>query len=465
MQRLILVLAVLAASLAGRVGTCADIEVPDKLSLADAIQLALKANVGLKSAAQGYDTSVLRLKVAELDTTYSLSGNATLDDSPYTSEFSNRLVGSLEYKGMSGTEASLDLSPFGWGSERGSVGLTIRQPLVKNKGMLSPKADLVQTARSQQSIQSKQLYRSKQSTILSVVRAYLRAVDAREQVAVSERALKLAEDELEYSRKREQAGFARGIDVARAEVQVAQRRERLNVQSASARGAVDELMLAIGAGIGKIPELTSSVPEVTEDIPSLDEAIRIALANRPELSIYDERLATQQRALAMAEDELKPDVNAVARFRSSEPKEGVISGSIFDLGTSTIGVEVQLPLDKRALKVEREITAKELEILKEQRAFQMEEIAEQIRNAYRSLESNRVSLDILTQNLEQAKEELRIANRMVEEDEGDNRDVLSAQEHLTSVEGGLISAKTDLYLAVMELKYAMGEDLTEMVLK
>ncbi len=54
---------------------------------------------------------------------------------------------------------------------------------------------------------------------------------------------------------------------------------------------------------------------------------------------------------------------------------------------------------------------------------------------------------------------------MFEEGEGDNRDVLEAQEDLANVESNITSARIDLFLATMALKHATGEDLTTMVSK
>ncbi len=295
-----------------------------------------------------------------------------------------------------------------------------------------------------------------------MIRAYYGAVQAQERVKIEEKALRLIEQAAEYARRREEARLARGIDVSRAEVQVAQTKDRLNVQRESARAAVDRLMLAIGLGIGETPELTDPVPEVNPVVPDLDEAIDTALANRTELFVYNERIANQERRLAIAEEELRPELNAVASFHSTDSDEGLISGSTFDLGYTTVGVELNIPLDRRISREERDIAARGLDILSEQRAFRTEEIAEEVRSAYRSFEATSTSLDIFSQNLEVAQQNLHIAERMVEEGEGDNRDVLSAQEALTGVESGIISAKTDLYLAIIDLKYAMGEDLTTM---
>ena len=95
--------------------------------------------------------------------------------------------------------------------------------------------------------------------------------------------------------------------------------------------------------------------------------------------------------------------------------------------------------------------------------FQMDQITEQVRSSYRRIESARASIQILEQNKTQAVENLRIANRMMEEGEGSSRDVLDAQQSVTEADSSLLSAKTDLYLATIDLKRAMGEDLTGII--
>ncbi|MDI6828463.1 MAG: TolC family protein [Armatimonadota bacterium] len=434
--------------------------VPAKLSVADAVKIALTANVNLKSAKSSQLTALSRLRMAQLLTSYSVGANTSFERMPGNSEFTNSIFGSLAYENMKGTEASLDISPFASGNATSSIDLLVRHPLTRRTGPLSPKADRVLTAQSEMSIQDKELYRTQQSTVLDVIRAYFKAVEAREQVKVQEKALELVEEAARYAKRREEAGLARGIDVFRAEVQVQQTRERLNSQREAAKAAIDRLMLAIGVGIGQTPELIDPVPDVKPKVPSLDEAIAKALKNRVELSVYDERLATQQRRFAIAKEEFRPGLDIFTRFRSSNANSGLLSSSLFDSGATVVGLELRLPLDKRAIKEEQEIAERELNILNEQRAFQAERIAEEVRSAYRALESTSTSLDILTTNLEVAKQNLHIAERMVEEGQGDNRDVLSAQEALTRAESGIISAKIDLYLATLELKYAIGEDLT-----
>ncbi|HOK55485.1 MAG TPA: TolC family protein, partial [Armatimonadota bacterium] len=108
----------------------------------------------------------------------------------------------------------------------------------------------------------------------------------------------------------------------------------------------------------------------------------------------------------------------------------------------------------------RDIANRDLDVLRRLRTYQMEQVTEQVRRAYRNVETAKTTLDILSENVKVAEDNLRLALRMVEEGIDDNRVVLDAQESLTQVEVGLLSAKVDLYLAGINLLYAMGQDLT-----
>jgi outer membrane protein TolC len=224
-------------------------------------------------------------------------------------------------------------------------------------------------------------------------------------------------------------------------------------------------MIAIGVGIGQTPELVDGIPEAGPEVQELSTAIKTALSNRAELFVYDERMSSQERALAMAQDQLRTKLDAVIGYRSENEDEGAISGSLLDAGSLTAGFEVSIPLDKTIIKEDRDTTARNLEVLKEMRAYRADQVVEEVRRAYRNRQAAEASLSIYSQNLQAAQNQLYLAQRMVEEGEGSNREVLDAQNALTRVESGVLSAKTDLYLAGIDLLYAMGEDLSTVVLK
>ena len=464
-MRYLRVIATLAVVVACTIPSRAENVIPAKLSVANAVEIALGMNPNLKQSEESKRASQSRLRIAGINTSLNFGSSAILDRASGNSDLSNLVFSQLSYESPFGTKASLDVSPLGMGSERGALGVSLTQPLRKGSGILSNKGLALRSAQSDVTVESKQLFLSRQATVQGVIEAYYQAVLAREEVKVREQAVKFAEEAADGWRKREKEGSAAGIDVTRSEIQVSQTKNSLNSQQRSARNSLDRLMIAIGSGVGETPELIVSVPQADIATPSLADAVNAALANRAELTVSDERLGEQARQLAQAKDELRPQVDLIARFNGSRNSEGFLSRSIFNEGLLTTGIEYSIPLDQRIIRENRDTTARQLDVLRNLRLFQMDQITEQVRSAYRRVDSARASLEILAQNKTVAVENLRIANRMMEEGEGSSRDVLDAQQAITEVDSSLLSANTDLYLATIDLKRAMGEDITQMGFK
>ncbi|MHB9036235.1 MAG: TolC family protein [Armatimonadota bacterium] len=445
-------------------GACLGAEETQKLSLVDAVSAALRSNANLQSAQSARSNSLSRLRIANLMTGFDFGTRTAIERSPDDRTRSSQLFSNITYKNLIGTEASVNLAPLGMGGDRGAITMELRHPLRKNRGLFSAKSDQVLGARSDATIREKELYLTTQATVLGVVEAYYSAVLAREQVKVQEQAVSIAKEAADGARKRAAEGLVAEIEVSRAEIRVAQTDNELNRQKQNAHAALDALMVAMGSGVGEKPELIEAVPEPKSigDPPGLATAMETALKNRSELAVYDTNLSEQARKLAMAKDELKPGLDLVANFNSTTPDAGLISRSMWDAGYFTGGLEYKLPLDRRALTEERSIAENNLEITRKLRKYEMEQIAKQVRDAYRGLETARTSLDIFGQNLAVAEDNLRMAQIRVDEGLSDNREVLDAQEALTLVQNQLLSAKVDLYLAGINLKSAMGEDLTIM---
>lgn len=446
-------------------GMCraADDQAPARLSVADAVSRALGTHARIKQAEEDHLASLAEVHKASLLTTYGLGARSGMRRTPDDKGTWNRVFGELIYEGLLGTSATLDFTPYGLGAEHSSISLEVRRPLRRGSGVLSSKSHQVLGARADASIRDKQSYLVRQSTVLGVVQTYYQAVLARELVKVQEKAVSLAEEQAQNSVRREKEGLVAGIAVSQSEIQVAQVKDQLNRQQRLAREAMDRLMLAVGSGVGESPDLTDPLPETTAETtaetPALVAAVKTALANRMELGVYDDQLAEQERLLARAKDQLRPSLDVVAGFNSVNLDSGFVSRSFVHAGALAVGLEYRLPIDRRIDMENLGNTERALEVTKRMRTYQMEQIVEQVQNAYRRVESARASLDILTQNRKVAEENLKLNQRMVEEGIGYNRDVLDAQVSLTRTEAGILEATTELYLAGVNLKNAMGEDL------
>ncbi|MCE5313582.1 MAG: TolC family protein [Armatimonadota bacterium] len=448
-------------------GACLGDDDALKLSLADAVNKALGSNANLQSARSSRSNSLSSLKIASLRTSLDLGTTSFVERTSYDNSRSSQLFGTVGYENLMGTQASLSLTPMATGDDTNTVSFGLTHPLGKGRGLLSSKADSVLGARSSASIEEKQLYLTTQSTVLGVVETYYSAVLAREQVMVQEQAVAIAKAAADGAKKRAAEGLVAEIEASRAEIRVAQTENELNVQKQNANAALDSLMIAIGSGVGEKPELIEPIPEPESlgEVPGLAAAIENALANRSELAVYDTNLSEQARALAIAKDNLKPGLDLVASFSSSSGDSGLLSRSIWDAGDLTAGLEYTFPLDKRALTEKQHVAENNLEITRKMRVYKMEQIAQEVRIAYRQLQTAKTTVEIYGQNMAVAEDNLHMAQIRVDEGISSNQEVLDAQEALTIVQNSLISAKVSLYLAGVNLKSAMGENLTTMGLK
>ena len=436
-----------------------DEPVQKKLSLAEAIETSINTNPRLKQTEQGYQNSLSSLEVQNFRTSYGMGTNTNLAHADSDSILSSAVFGSMVYKGLSGAEASLNISPYGFGRERGLLELTLRRPLLSGAGVFSSKFNAIANAQTDVDIENQQLYIAQQNTITNVIEAYYQAVLAAEQVTVLTKAVTIIEEAAVMAHKRVKAELVTELEATRADIRVADTKNRYNQQVQSHKEALQKLMLAIGGGVDNPPELTDPLPEAPLDTPSLEDAVKIALDNRSELAVYDKQLSNQQRRLAVAKDQFRPRLDLVASHNSSSENEGMISRSGFSLGSFFAGLEMRFPLDKRIAQEDREIAARGLDVLGKMRTFQTEQIIEDVQRSYRALEAAKTSQQIFDQNLKTAQDNLTMAQRMVDEGIDDNRNVLEAQNSLTQVENQRLSARLNVYLASMQLKHAMGEDL------
>ena len=452
----------LTSAIVARKASCAD-AIPAKLSLKEAVGIALRSHASLKQSEKDYRNAVANLRVAGYKTSLDVGSSASLQRSQGESDTSGLLFGNLAYENLQGATGSLDVLPYSQGTDRGSVTMSLRQPLTARRGNLSAKSLDVFGARAAADIRERELVITRQATVLGVVRAYQRALLAREQIKVQERSAQIADEAAQITRKRADAKLVAEYEAAQAELNAAQTRNQLNNQRQAAKGAMEDLMVAMGRGIGQSPELTDPLPPDEVTVPDLVTALRTALDKRAELAVYDMQLLDQERQVAAARDDMRSRTDAILRFSSRDNDSGLMSRSVFDNGTMTAGVEHTFPLDKRVWQQKKDNAERDFEITKQLRLFEMERVAEEVRSAHRAVDSARLSLEIFSQNMKLADENVRRSQRMLDEDLGTTRDVLDAQGSLARVEGGRLSALVDLYLASINLKQAMGGDLaTEM---
>jgi outer membrane protein TolC len=95
-------------------------------------------------------------------------------------------------------------------------------------------------------------------------------------------------------------------------------------------------------------------------------------------------------------------------------------------------------------------------ILDDEYEFRRQGIVNEVRQLVRAAENAKNNIDLLVQQQEVDKQNLRSAQRLFEEGLGSNRDLLDAQSSQTQTDSAMLSAKVDYFLTMVNLQNAMG---------
>lgn len=161
------------------------------------------------------------------------------------------------------------------------------------------------------------------ATLAQAQAAYWDLVAARENAIVAERSLEVARRLRDDNKAREEIGTASGLDVVTAESEMAARQRDLAAARAAMQLREVELKNMISKDLAALLnsvqiEPTDALPEPkAEDIPSLENALKAAYENRPEIRQAQANIATQDIAIRYEKDLQRPTLLVFANFNSS----------------------------------------------------------------------------------------------------------------------------------------------------
>jgi outer membrane protein TolC len=425
----------LAGLFAGSIGASAQQTPPIRLTLQDAIQKGLQANLGVLVAGTRVDeaegTRMRRLSAALLPRvnaqTYANMQNHDLraEGLSFTGIPIPSVVGPLSnydfriyaqqnvvdlasYRGLKASERALDASKM---DDRDARDLIVRSIAA--------------------------LYLNAQSAAARVDAAQSRVTD-------SSSLLKLAKD-------KHDAGTATGVDVLRAEVQLANDRQALLI----AGNQLQQSLLALARNLGMEPGTPLELAEPLRyqalkqpDAETLAPAALLARADYLSLASQRQGLVEQQSA---------------NRARSY-PKLSV-NGNIGEIGRSIGGVQttglIQGQIDFTIFDKDRNGEAQELasrvKRIDDQMADLRRGIEEELREALLNLDSAAEQVTVAREGQELAQRELELAQDRFRQGTANNVEVVTAQDELARAEENYILAVSSHVDAKFALARAMGD--------
>jgi outer membrane protein TolC len=161
------------------------------------------------------------------------------------------------------------------------------------------------------------------TTLGTVLNDYWDFLSDKENVRVKEQALAYSQKLLEDNKKQVEIGTLAPIEVVRAESEVAADQQALIVAQTTLQQQAELIKTALARQVG--PELAAAqidaedkLPEPRpDDIPPLDEALRRAFANRPEIEQTELKFRDQDMTIALRRNGLLPSLNAFGSYIAS----------------------------------------------------------------------------------------------------------------------------------------------------
>jgi outer membrane protein TolC len=287
---------------------------------------------------------------------------------------------------------------------------------------------------------------------LAVTDGYLRVLSASARVKSGQARVAAAQATYRQAVDRNQAGVAPRIDVTRSQVELQMEQQRLT----SAENDFGKLKIALGRVIGLPPgqdfTLADSMPFAPLTSLTIDEAIRRAYANRPDLKAAQAQVRAAELAKGAAAAERYPTAQVGGDY-------GVIGPDPSNAhGTFGASAAVRLPIFQGG-RVQGDILQADAAL--QQRRAELEDLRARvdadIRSAFLDLTSAASQVGVADSNRRLAQETLTQARDRFAAGVADTVEVVQAQEAVAVAEEDYIAALYAHNLAKATIARGLGQ--------
>jgi outer membrane protein len=409
---------------------------PLKLSLDDAINMALKKNPGVQMAgekvvaARGKYVESRSGALPKLDFTSTYTRLAPVPGVTLPPAFGGGEI-KMGYADNYDLKLSISQSIFSWGK-------------VQNGARAA--SDQVKSSQEDSA-------KTRQETIASVTKAYYGVLVTQEFIRVSEEALARVQEQERVVRKRYEAGTVSKFDLLRTQVQVANTKPQVEKAHDGYEMTLLALKNLIGVPLDSPLELSGSLSYEPMTV-DLKAATRTAVDKRPDLKSLAYQKMALEHTLSIAKAGLRPNLSLAATYDYKRPgpngedkwgqsatASAILYTPLFD-GFSSSGRVAQLASGVRQL----EIAQKQAE----------EGVALEVNSAVLALREAHANIESQKENVDLAKESLRIGKVRYDSGLITNLEILDAELAVTQAETNYLQALYDFQAARVNLQKAMG---------
>jgi outer membrane protein TolC len=292
---------------------------------------------------------------------------------------------------------------------------------------------------------------ARETVVLAVCGTYLQIIATRERVKSAHAQLDTANALLQQTEQKRSVGLVAQIDVDRSEVEQLTQQQR--VISLETELAKQKIALARIAGLPANADydLTDDVPFAAAPSLDLGTAIHEALDHRVDIKAAEAQVRAAEHALSAAHDERLPSLSVNGNYGAigTNPAQARATFS----AAATLNIPVW-----QGGRTEGDI--KEAQATLAQRQAELDDVKAQaesdVRNAYLDLQAATSQLKVAQRNLQVNRETLELTRQRFDAGVTDDVEVVQAQESLTSAELDQINSVFAHNVAKLSLARAMA---------
>jgi outer membrane protein TolC len=481
---------------------------PRALSLQDCILIAMKNNLGIQSAVLSprlAETQVVwarekfmpRLSFGHTRQSNSSASYSFIEAAEKVTSQYNDLSASVWQAIPTGGSLSISLSSYKSESNRSfqtinprygsTLSFSFSQPFLRNFGSKMSRREII-ISQNNREISESQLQSVLLDTIFTVEQAYWNLIYAIENLKVMQQSLDLARDLLSKNKREVEVGMVAPIEVLSAEAEVATREADILQAEIAVTNGEDLLKTIINIepseGSTPVPIQPSDEPIQEAVEVGLDEALKTALANRPDLQMTRIGLKNKEINVAYAKNQTLPDLNLYTSYWSpgisgtqllyqdDNPLTGVVIGQVpggpgtalsdalgLKYSNWQIGLQVSFPVSIFTSRAQYEVSKISYDQALVDLANLEQRIFLEIRTAVRAVETNykrvlgyRAARELAQKKLEAEEKKLKVGLTT-------NYVVLQYQRDLANARTAELKAVIEYNLTLAYLDKSLGTSL------
>ncbi len=346
------------------------------------------------------------------------------------------------------------MEPYGRFLYTPSVSISLAQPLLRGAGYDVSHEALTQAERDVvYAVRSFELFR--QDFSIRVADTYYRLVSQQATLANDEQNYKDAVFDRKKAEALRQVDRNQDDDVFLARRREIEAEDALLVARTDFELAVDDFKILLGLTTSTDMQIMEAQPPFEPVRFDPQSAAEVARFNRLDLHTVRDQLADAERQVRLAGHNLLPDLDLAADldFAGDTARLSEVSP---DRWSATVGVTLDLPLDRKAERNAYRSSLISLEQAKRDLQQRLDELERDIRRQIRELAQLEKRVRLQTEQIDREKRAVAVTRIRYESGDADNRDLLDARQGLVNAQNALIDLKVRHFTASLRLNRDMG---------